>query len=284
MTTNYLSGYCLDSYQGRVHQMDYLLNSPTPMKTIHDARILLATKENFIEYELMPSTQSVPIDSALGSNVRLFYFNRGTNLYERMAGTAYERGKYKVSKSRVEKYRVLLTFFSAGNMVTSQNDFNSRLDQGPSNPFKSFDDAHYFCSTMHEVTVTKYALFDDLPYKERGYTGPYRKIDVALTTDPRYFLTLVCSCKEYSSSGFRCPEILATLSILGLYSLDAELGTLEPIKKKGRPKKRGKALSKDSQNSPSSFPIGLVNEPVRSTAFGNGVIRSYSLENGKYRW
>lgn len=198
-----------------------------------------------------------------------------------MAGTAHERGKYKVSKPRIDKYRALLSFFDS-DIVQSQEEFNSRIE-APSS-FKSFADAHYCCSTLHEVQVNHYKSYDDLPYKDQRYKVLCRKYEVLLSTNAKYFLTLACSCKEYSSNGFRCPEILATLSLLELYNVDAELGTLEPIKKKGRPKSRGTALTKDAENSPSSFPLGLVNEPIRSSAYGNGVIRSFRFENKKCQW
>ena len=285
MTTNYLSSvYCLQSYKGRVNQMDYLLNSPTPMQSILLAKTLLDKKENFLEfYEEIP-TSTVNQSTHHSTTNRMFYFNSSSNLYQRLAGTAYERGKYKVSKTRVAKYRSLLTFFTSEVPISNQDEFNSRLVRAGSSPFKSFEDTHYWSSTMHEVEVKNYESFEDIPYRDKQY-GPCRKYATQLCTETKYFLTLACSCKEYSSNGFRCPEILAVLSILNLYDLDAELGTLEPIQKKGRPKKRGKALSKDVEYVPRSYPMGLVNEPVRCSTFGTGVIRSYRVQpNGDNQW
>ena len=227
ITTNYLNiQYNMSSYIDRINQMHYLLNAPMPMSILHAANTIMQRKENWFEVD--------HLTLEVGSKV--FIFNNSNNLYQHIAGTKNEKGKYNVTKVRSEKFLKLMSFKSSVSNTTAviqnQLQFNERLYNPTTN--NSFQDLHYTTSTLHIVEVTQYNDISTIPYANAMYNASKSTTCVACSSEPQHFITLSCSCKDYSSSGFRCPEIVVVLHLLKLYNVSEALETLEPIRKKGR--------------------------------------------------
>jgi len=268
ITTNYLTNhYCKSKYIGRVNQMNYLLNVPTPTSLMSQANSILQRNENCFEVD----------SSTLSPNCRMFYFNCQTNLYQYMAGTNVAKGKYNVTKTRVDKFRKLIVGDGIHNSLQDQEQFQLKLSEPTK--YKSFEELHYATSTLYQVTITYYDNLTDIPYRNEIY----RESNSIM--DPKFAITLACTCKVYRSNGFRCPEIYAALDILDLYSVGNSLSSLQPVRKIGRPKSRGTALSKYSPDAPHRKPENSINVPIRCQQYGNGVIRRFQqTTSGTYEW
>ena len=117
---------------------------------------------------------------------------------------------------------------------------------------------------MYHVTRVSYTF--DIGHPDRP-TEPI--------ADAQRSLHMTCTCKYYKKNAIYCTHILLVVHFHGAIDIGSDTAVLAPVRRSGRPKKRGQALQIDHPQGPRSHPTAQIGNQVYKSMYGIGLVQSY---------